>query len=319
MLKLCLVATIVSVGLTVTGTGAVCAQDFPSRPIRIISSPPGGAPDQIARLIAHGFGESFGWHAVVDNRPSGFGQGELLARATPDGYTIQVVAGSFTIGPLLEKAPYDVVKDFAPITLVITTPTVLVVHLSLPVKSVNDLIALAKAKPGQLNFATSGTGSGNHMPAELFKILAGVNMTRINYKGGGPATLAVISGESDMIFGSAPSVAPHIKSGKLRALGVSTAKPTALLPGMPTVAASLPGFEFIITIGILAPTRTPPAVINRLNQAIVRVINQPDNKQKLFNDGAEVVGNTPEEYAAIIKSDLAIMGKVIKQAGIRAD
>ena len=319
MLKPCLAATMFLAGLAVNGTGAVYAQDYPSKPIRIIASPPGGANNFIARLLAQGIGESFGWQVVVDNRPSGFVQGELLSKSAPDGYTTLVAAGSFTIGPLLEKAPYDVVKDFSPVTLVATSPSLLVVHPSLPIKSVKDLIALAKAKPGELNFSTSGTGSANHLPAELFKALAGVNIVRINYKGAGPALIGILSGEVHLMFATASSAAPHVQSGRLRAVAVTSAQPSALLPGMPTVAASLPGYEFVSPFGIFAPARTPPAIITRLNQAIVKVIHQPDIKQKFLDTGTDVIGNTPEQYAAVIKSELTTWGKVIKQAGIRVD
>ena len=318
MLKRFFLAWLFPVALTVLGVGVALGQDFPTKPIRIIASPPGGANNFVARLVAQGLTDSVGWQVMVDNRPSGgFIQGELLARAAPDGHSLLVAAGSFTIGPLFEKAPYDVVRDFSPVTLVATSPSVLVVHPSMPVKSVKELIALARARPGELNFSTSGTGSANHLPAELFKSMAAVNIVRINYKGAGPALTGLIGGEVHLMFATASSAAPHIKSGRVRALAVTSAQPSALLPGLTTIAASgLPGYDFVSPFGLIAPAKTPQAVINRLNQEIVRVINQPKVRQKFSDTGTEVVGNSPEEYAAVVRSELAKWGKVIKDAGL---
>lgn len=320
MPKRFLVAWLFPVSLAVFGAGGAWSQDFPTKTIRIIASPPGGANNFVARLVAQGLTDSVGWQVIVDNRPSGgFIQGELLARAAPDGYSLLVAAGSFTIGPLFEKAPYDVVRDFSPVTLVAMAPSVLVVHPSMPVKSVKELIALARARPGELNFATSGTGSANHLPAELFKSMAAVNMVRINYKGAGPALTALIGGEVHLMFATAGSAAPHVKSGRVRALAVTSAQPSALLPGLTTIAAAgLPGYDFISPFGLIAPGKTPQAIINRLHQEIVRVINQPEVKQRFLDTGTEVVGGSPEEYAAAIRSELAKWGKVIRDAGLGA-
>src|SRR4030095_8506932 len=196
---------------------AAPAQEFPVKPIRIITSPPGGANNFMARILEQGLNESIGWRIVVDNRPSGaFIQGDLLARAAPDGYTLLVVASTITLGTLFEKAPYDVVKDFAPIVLMASSPSVLTVHPSMPVHSVKDLIVLAQKRPGELNFPTSVTGSANHLPAELFKHMARVNLVRVNYRGAGPALTALISGEVHLMFATASSVAPHMQSKRLR-------------------------------------------------------------------------------------------------------
>lgn len=311
-------ASLFSLTLMVLSAGAAFAQTFPGKPIRIIASPPGGSNNFVARLVGQGLNESAGWQVIVDNRPSGgFIQGELLAKSAPDGYTLLVAAGSFTIGPLFEKAPYDVVTDFAPVSLVSTSPSVLSVHPSMPVKSVRQLITLAKARPKDLNFSTSGTGSANHLPAELFKYMAGVDLVRINYRGAGPALTALIGGEVHVMFATASSVAPHIKASRLRGLAITSAKESALIPGLPTIAASgVPGYDFVSPFGLLAPAKTPPAIINRLNQEIVRVLGQREHRQRFLDTGSEVVASTPEEYVAAIKTELSTWGKVIREAGL---
>lgn len=318
MNKHCVSASLLSIALIVLSAGAAFAQTFPSKPIRIIASPPGGANNFLARLVGQGLNENAGWQVIVDNRPSGgFIQGELLAKSAPDGHTLMVAAGTFTMGPLFEKAPYDVVTDFSPVTLISTSPSVLSVHPSMPIKSVRQLIALAKAKPRDLNFSTSGTGSANHLPAELFKYMTGVDIVRINYKGAGPALTALIGGEVHLMFATAASVAPHLKSGRLRGLAITSAKPSDLIPGLPTIAASgVPGYDYVSPFGLFAPAKTPPAIINRLNQEIVRVLGQQANRQRLLDTGNEVVASTPEEYAAAIKTELATWGKVIREAGL---
>jgi len=306
-----------ALAVTVLTGPTAMAQEFPSKPIRIIASPPGGANNFLSRLVGQGLTDSVGWTVITDNRPSGgFIQGELLMRAPPDGYTLLVAAGSVITGTLFEKAPYDVIRDFAPVCLVSTSPSVLSVHPSMPIRSVKELIALAKAKPGALNFSTSGTGSANHLPAELFKVLAGVNIVRINYKGAGPALTALVGGEVHLMFATASSVAPHIKAGRLRGLAITSIKPSELID-LPTIAASgVPGYDYDSTWGLFAPAKTPPAIINRLNQEIVRVLRQPEIRKRFLDTGAEVVASTPEEYAASIKAEIATWGKVIRQAGL---
>jgi tripartite-type tricarboxylate transporter receptor subunit TctC len=298
-------------------TAIAAAQDFPIKPIRIIASPPGGANNFVARLVGEGLNEVAGWPFVVDNRPSGgFLQGELLMRSPPDGYTLLAAASAIILGPLMEKAPYDVIRDFAPVCLVTSAPSVLIVHSSLPVKSVKELVALAKARPGELNFSTSGTGSSNHLPAELFKYLAGVNIVRVNYKGAGPALIGLMSGEAQIMFATATSATPHMASGRVRGLAVTSAKRSALV-NLPTIAESgVPGYDFAGTIGLLAPARTPPAIINRLNQEIVRALRQPHMAKRVMDSGAELVGSTPAEYAATIAAEISTWGKVIRQSGL---
>ena len=313
-----LISSLPLAALILPGTGYAQAQEFPGKAIRIVASPPGGANNVIARLVAQGLTDSVGWQVIVDNRPSGFIQGEIVARSAPDGYSMLIAAGSFTVGPLLEKAPYDPVKDFAPVVLVATSPNIVVVHPSLPVKSITELITLAKSRPGQLNYGAGSTGSSGHLASELLKSMARADIVRINYKGAGPALNALISGEVQLIITSAISLKPHVQSGRLRGLAVTTAEPTAVAPGMPTVAASgLPGYESVGMTATFVPARVTASIVQRLNQEIVRVLNKLDVKDNFLKSGVETVGNSPEELAATMKSEVSRMGKVIKDAGIR--
>jgi tripartite-type tricarboxylate transporter receptor subunit TctC len=295
------------------------ASAFPSRPIRVVTSDAGGGGDVIGRLIAQGVSAQLGQRMFIDNRGGGVVAGEIVARAQPDGYTLIYYGSTFWILPLMRKnVPYDTVRDFAPITLAVTSPNVLVVHPSVPARSVKELIALARARPGELNYASAASGTIPHMAAELFKSMARVNIVRIVYKGTGAALNELIGGQTQLMFATAPSAAPHVKSGRLRALGMTTPKPSAAFPGVPTIsAAGLPGFEAVQASGMFAPARTPPAIVSRLNQEIVRALNEPGVKDKLASLGVEAVGSTPEEFAAHIKSEMARMGKVIGEAGIR--
>jgi tripartite-type tricarboxylate transporter receptor subunit TctC len=257
---------------------------------------------------------------VIDNRPSGLLPAEIVMRARPDGYTMLLSGVSLWIEPMMKKVPYDLWRDFVPITLAVGAPNILVVHPSLPVKSVQDLIALAKAKPGELNYGAAQLGTSVHMAAELFKYMAGVDIVRVSYKSAGAAVNALLAGEVQLMFATVASVLPHIKSGKARALAITTAQPSALAPGVPTVAsAGLPGFEMGgAGNGLFAPANTPPALVKRLNSDIVRVLAKPDVKQKLFSQGIEAVGSSPEEFAAAIKADSARAAKIIKFAGMEA-
>ena len=303
--------------LMTLGVGGACAQSFPTKPVRLVTAAPGGGNDFTARLIAPGLSARLGQQVLVDNRPSGVIPGDVVSRAQPDGYTLLVTTGILWILPFMQKVPFDPVKDFLPITIAVTNPNVLVVHPSLPVKSVTELIALAKAKPGELDYASGATGSSSHLAAELFKALASVNMVRIPYRGAGPAAVALISGEVQLMFATAGSVVGYVRSARLRALAITSAKPSALLPGLPPIAAAgLPGYEANALFGIFAPAGTPAAIVNRLNQEIVRVLNSPDVKERFFKTGMEVVGSSPVEFAAAIRSDMARMGKVLKAAGI---
>ncbi|MBI4189464.1 MAG: tripartite tricarboxylate transporter substrate binding protein [Betaproteobacteria bacterium] len=307
-----------SVGMMVLGAGVVSGQEFPNKPIRMVTSPPGGGADFASRLIAQGLSGPLGQQVIVDNR-GGIIPMEIVSKAPPDGYTL-LLSASLWLTPLLQNTPYDPVRDFSPITLVGNSPNVLVVHPSLPVKSVKELIALAKARPGELNYASGATGASTHLAAESFKSMAGVDIARIPYKGNGPALNALIGGQVQLMFATAGSVTPHLKSGRLKGLAVTSARPSALAPGLPAVTTSgLAGYESAAPYGIFAPAGTPATLINRLNQEIVRVLKQADVKDRFFNSGIEIVGSSPEGLAATVKSEMARSGKVIKDAGIRAE
>jgi tripartite-type tricarboxylate transporter receptor subunit TctC len=309
------------VGIMFLGTGVVCGQPYPNKPIRIVTSAPGGGNDLAGRIIAQGLTDSLGQQVILDGRASGVVPGQIVSKAAPDGYTLLYFANSVYLVPLMiSNPPYDPLKDFLCVTLAIISPNVLVVNPSSPIKSVKELIAFAKARPGELNYASASTGTSNHLAAELFKSMAGINIVRVPYKGAGPALNAVVANEVPMMFPTAGAVIPIERTGRIRALAVTTAQPTPLMPGLPTVAASgLPGFESAAITGVFVPAKTPAAIITRLNQEIVRVLKQPDVKEKLFNTGVDVVGSTPEQFTAAVKSEIAKMGKVIKEAGIRAE
>lgn len=298
-------------------TAVAADQNYPSKPIRMIAPAIGGASDIAARLIAQSLSGSLGQQVVVDNR--GSIAPEIGAKAAPDGYTLLSYGSPLWLSSFLrDNVPWDPVRDFSPITLTASSPNVLVVHPSLPATSVRELIALAKARPGELNFSTGSTGALTHLTGELFKAMAGVNIVRIPYKGNGPALNALVGGQVQLMFANSGSVVPQLNSGRLRALAVTSAQPSALVPGLPTVAASgLPGFESVTIIGMFAPAGTPAALIKRLNQEIVRVLNRADVKEKFFKIGVEAVGNSSAQFAADIKADMAKWGKVIKDAGIR--
>lgn len=315
------IITILSVNLTLLyGASMAFGQDFPNKPIRIVTSEAGGGNDFTARLIAQGLTASWGQQVVVDNRPSGVIPGYTVSKATPDGYTLLVSSGILWLIPFLQNnVPFDPVKDFLPITLTNVAPNILVVHPTLAETSVKELIDYAKSRPGELNYASARSGSSAHLSAELFKAMAGVNIVRISYKGTGPALNDLIGGHVQLAFFPVAAVVAHVKSGRLKALAVTSAEPSALFPGLPTVAATVPGYESVTITGIFAPAKTPVVRINQLNQEIVRFLTKTDTKERFLAVGVEPVGSSPQELAARIKSEMAKMGKVIKDAGIRAD
>ena len=312
-----MVGAILWVGVTMLGAGAVFGQAYPNKPIRIVTGPVGGGSDFSARLIAQGISGPLGQPVIVENRSAYMGP-VIVAKAPPDGYTI-VHAGSllWLLPYMQDNVPSE--KDFSPITVTQIAPNILVVNPSLPVKSVKELIALAKAKPGALNYSSSASGTASHLSAELFKYMAGVNIVRIAYKGNGLAVRALVTGEVQFGFPSSGSSGPLIKSGQLRALAVTTARPSALYPDLPTVADGLPGYEMTNITGLLVPAKTPAPLIRRLNQEIVRVLSSADVKEKILSTGVEAATNSPEEFAAAIKLDKARLGKVIKEGRIRAE
>jgi len=320
MLLLRLFAWIFPVGMMTLTPELVFSQSYPNKPIRMVTNEVGGGGDFVGRLIAQGISGSLGQPVIIDNRGGGVIPGEIVSKAPHDGYTLLIAGGSLWIGPLLRKTPYDAVRDFLPITIATKAPNILVVQPSLPVRSVKELISLAKAKPGALNYSTGSPGSSTHIAAELFKAMAGIDIVRIPYKGSSAGVNAVISGAVQMTFGDGASVDPQVNAGKLTALAVTSAAPSALAPGLPTVAASgLPGYESVQINALFAPARTPATIINRLNEEIVRFLQTPGANARFLNSGLEVAGGSPDELAVKMKSEIVRLGKVIKNAGINAD
>ncbi len=305
-----------SIGLTVLGSSVASGQDFPNKPIRIVTTGVGSTTDFMARSMAQALTGTLGQQVIVDNKADNIAQ-EIVAKAPPDGYTVLVTGTGFWVEPLLHQTNYDPVKDFSPIILATQAPNVLIVHPSVAAKSVAELVALAKAKPGQLNFASAGTGGSAHLAGELFKAATGVNMVHVPYKSAGPAITAVIGGEVQLMFATTGAVAPFMKTDKVRVLAVTTAQPTALVPGVPTVSGTVPGYEAVSMVSVFAPQKTPAALINRLNREIAQVLNKPEMKERLFTAGVEVVASSPQELDAKLKSEIARLGKVIKELGIR--
>jgi len=303
---------------------AAIAQPYPSRPIRIIVPQSAGAStDLTARLIAQGLNEAFKQPVIVDNRPgAGSITGtDIVAKAAPDGYTLLVVASSITINPSLRKdLPYDTLRDLTGVTQLSAFPNILVVHPALPVKTVRELIALAKAKPGYLNWGSAGTGTGVHLSGELFTVMSGVEWVHVPFKGGGPGMIALMGGQVQLSFATIVAALPHVRSGKMRAIAVTTATRSPAAPDVPTIAESgLPGFDHGPWNGLLAPAKTPRAVIAKLNALAVRIVHSPEVKKVLNHEGAEPVGNTPEEFTAVLKSETAKWAKVVKATGIKIE
>lgn len=300
------------------------AQPYPNKPIRmIVVSPPGGSTDLLARTLGKSFTDGLGQNVVLDNKPGGGGiiASETTARAAPDGYTILMTNTSHSVLPSLHtKLPYDPIKDFAPVGLVALTHSLLLVNPSVPVKNIKELIALAKAQPGKLNYASGTTGASAHFGAELLKLMAGVNIVQVPYKGTAAQLTALLAGEVQMSFVTMPSALPHVNAGRLRVLAIGSPKRAASLPDVPTVAESgLPGFDIGAWNGILAPAHTPPAIVNRLNAEIARMAQNPEAKERAANQGVELVGDTPQEFTAYIKTQIARFAKVVKATGMHAD
>jgi tripartite-type tricarboxylate transporter receptor subunit TctC len=289
----------------------------------IVAYPPGGGTDQVGRVMADQLSQTLGQNVVVDNRGGATGNigTELAARAVPDGYTLLMgnVAPNAVNVSLFKKLGFDPVKDFAPVSLVAITPNILVAHPSIPVKTVKELIAYAKARPGTLNFPSAGVGSSSHLAGEMLKSLAGISMVHIPFKGGGPALVAVIAGEVQIMFATMPAAMPHVKSGKVKPVAVTAAKRSQAMPELPTIAESgVKGYEASTWYGLLAPARTPPAIITRLHADTVKILAGP-TRQRLEVQGFEPEGGTPAEFAAYIKSEIVKWAKVIKDAGIPAE
>jgi tripartite-type tricarboxylate transporter receptor subunit TctC len=321
------------VGVTKTGLGAVLlmaaalthAQSFPVKPVRVITPfTAGSAIDTLARVVGQKLGDTWGQQVVIDNRigANGIIGTEAAAKAPADGYTVYLGnISTLAVNPhLYLKLPYDALRDFAPVTLAATIPVVLVVHPSLPVKSVRELIALAKAHPGQLNYASGGTGSAQHLPMEMLRVETGINIVHVPYKGLGPAFSDVLGGQVPMMFTGVSNVVPYMKTGRLRVLAIGSPKRSATLPDVPTVAeAGVPGFDFDSWTGYLVPVGTPRELIVKLHADITRTLAASEVRDKLVTLGFDLVGGTPEAFATLIRNDIARFGKLIKAAGIKAE
>ena len=301
------------------GAATVPAQDYPNKPVRILTGAAGGGSDFVSRQIAQGISPALGQPVVVDNRPGAVLPIEAVAKSPADGYSLLVQGSTVWVFPLFQKAPYDPIKDLAPISLVVREVNMLAVHPSLPVKSVKDLIALAKAKPGALNYGST-TGGMQHLGTELFKSMSGTSIVRIPYKAVAAVHTAAVSGEIQVVILDAAFLMPHVKAGKLKALAVTSSTPSVLVPGVPTLADSgLSGYDVVGRTGFYAPAGTATAIITRLNQEVVRTLGRPEVKEKLLASGVEPVGSSPAELAAIIKSESARLAQVVKDANIKID
>ena len=316
--------TLAALALTGFCFGAL-AQDWPAKPIRFIApNLPGGPTDILARLIGQKLAEALGQPVVVENRAGAGGNigTEIAAKSPPDGYTL-VTGNNATFGAnvsLYKRLGFDPVRDFAPVVLVATQPNILVVHPSLPVNSVKELVAFAKARPGQLNYSGSGMGAAAHLAAELFKSMTGTSIVHISYKSAGPALTDLIAGETQLMFATSLSVIPYIKANRVRALAVTTAKRSRLMPELPTIAeAGVPGFEASTWHGVLVPAGTPAAIVDRLNAEINRMLQLPDVREKLLALGAEIVGGSAKEFAVHIQREIPKWAKVIEHAGVRLE
>ena len=310
------------------GSGAALAQTaatFPAKPVRFIAPfPPGGSTDLLARLVAIKLTEAWGQQVTVEHRGGAGGTigVELAARAAPDGYTIVMGhVGTFGFNPTLyPKLPYDAIRDFAPITVLATVPNGMAVHPSLPVKTARDFVALAKAKPGELLYASGGSGSASHLAGEYFKLLTKIDMVHVPYKGTGPAMISMISGQTTMTITGMVALMPHVKSNRLKLLGVATMKRLSIMPDIPTINESgVPGYDANQWYGVLTQAAVPRDIIAKLHADIVKVLARPDIKERLAADGAEAVANTPEQFAAHIKAEIARWAPVVKASGAKPD
>lgn len=308
----------------IAASTAAYAQDYPTKPVRlVVGSTPGGGTDITARIIAPKLSEYLGRQVVIENRAGATTTigGEHVARSAPDGYTLWMGVSSLTINPhILKNIPYDAVKDFAPVSQVAVVPNIIISHPALPARTVKELIAFARPRPGQINFASGGPGSSQHLAMELFLSMTGLKIVHVAYKGQGPALLDLMAGHIHLMMSNILSALPPVRSGRLRAIGLTGLKRSSVAPDVPTIAESgVPGYEVMQWYGILAPANTPRDVISRIHAATVRTVQDPVIKERFNRDGAETVGSTPEEFAAVISADLKKWGKVVKDAGIKLD
>jgi tripartite-type tricarboxylate transporter receptor subunit TctC len=320
--------TLLGTALAFAGFGAAAAyaqaQDYPTRPIRVVVAVAAGGPtDILARMVGQKLTEQWGPPVIVDNRPGG-GQvigTDIVAKAAPDGYTLLMGTNTFAVNPALFKSlPYDSLRDLTPISLVAEVPLMLVINPSVPATTLKELIAYAKARPRQLNFASSGPSSSLRLAGELMQSMAGIQMVHIPYKGTAPATNAVMSGEVQLLFSNPLVAAPHVKSGRLRAIAMTSTRRTASFPDLPTMSeAGLPGYAAGSWFGLMAPSRTSPAIIEKLAREVIRIVHSPEVRTVMLNGGAEPIGNTPQEFAQYIKAEMAKWTKVVRASGITAD
>jgi len=317
------IARLLAPVLLIAAAPAALSQTYPAKPIRfIVGFPPGGTNDIVARVLAPKLGEYLGQQVVVENRGGANTAiaSEMFVRLPPDGYTIMLNAPGHATNPALFKLNFDSIRDFAFITLAAESQNLLVVHPSFPPRTVKELIALSKRRPGDINYGSSGIGTTVHLSAELFQFMTGTKWVHIAYKGGGPGLIALLSGEVSLYFGNVPTVIRQARDGKLRAVATTGAKRTPAAPDIPTVAeAGVPGYEVSTFYGVSAPAKTPRPIIDRLHAEIVRALNAPDTRDRLQGLGADPVGNTPEQYTAFMQNEIAKWGKVIKAAGIRGE
>ncbi len=321
-----IVATGLAVACTIgVSSPATAAETYPAKPVKlIVPFPPGGSLDFAGRLIAQKLSEAWGTSVVVENKPGAGGNigADLVAKSPPDGYTILLGAlSTHAVNPsLYAKMPYDAVKDFAPITLIAVTPNVLVVNASSPVQNVKEFISYTRANPGKLSFGSGSNGSAGHLAGELYKVETGTDSVHIPYKGGAPATQALLAGDTQFMFDNLANAMAQVKGGKLRALAVTTAKRSSLAPELPTMAeAGLPGFDISTWYGLFAPAGTPPAIVAKWNADVTKILTTPDVRARFVADGAEPAPNTPEQFAQFIASELTKYARIVKASGAKVD
>ena len=317
------VISVFSVAFILFFTTTAAAQGYPSRPIRIIGlSSPGSGPDIVGRLIGQKFTEAWGQQVIVDMRPAATGivGTEIAARSAPDGYTLVIITSQAVIVSVMyDKLNYNLNRDFTPVGLIASTPFILAVNLSVPATSVKELIALAKSKPGQLRYGSGGSGSPPHLSAEIFRSMTGIDVLHVPYKGVTPAMVDTVSGQVQFVISVIPAVLPTIRSGKLRALGITSAKRSTLAPDLPTIAETVPGYEFIGWYSLMAPAKTPQAIVAKLNQELVKVLKTPEFQERLSALGAEPMSSTPKEMGAYLVAQQEKMRKAVKEAGVHPD
>jgi tripartite-type tricarboxylate transporter receptor subunit TctC len=319
----CTIRIALVAAVLITGSELACAQNYPARPIRlVVPFPAGGSNDIVGRVVAQGLGDRLGKQVIVDNRAGGnsiIGT-EIVANAQPDGYTLLVISTSFTTNPVIHKLPFDPLKSFAWVAMLGVGPNVLVVNPSVPVNTVQELIALAKAKPGQLVYASTGVGSNGHFAMELFKHMTGTNMLHVPYKGGAPALIETIAGQAQLTMGSLIQTTSFIRSAKLRAIAISTAARSSVLPNVPTVSeAGVPGYQTANWWGVAAPRGTPAPIVNRLNTEIKAVVQSPETEKRFVSEGAEPASKTPAELGKYVADEMAKWVELARVAGIRGE